>query len=199
MQRHDDGVRNNVIHPSVICPCPFRRHANDGSADKPKYYRKKEKRDKRNGNKTDDQRGIRSAIITLQSRDARHSSERAGNDPLPPPSPPPSFALSFGDRTGWTMYVVAMYHEPSLFPKAISCSSLKATTNQASQALCGTYQASPCCVAPATGLLDPLKFPCTPPSGYHRIGFYLTFHQQKSLRLPHGIFGIAKKMAYPNF
>lgn len=96
MQRHDDGVRNNVIHPSVICPCPFRRRVKDGSADKPRHYRKKEKRNKRNGSKTDDQRGIRSAIITLQSRDARHSSERAGNDPLSPPPHPLPYLLVTG-------------------------------------------------------------------------------------------------------
>lgn len=90
------------------------------------------------------------------SPDARHSSERAGNneDPLPLP---PYLPCPFGDR----MDHVCSSYVPVNFP-SFQKLSVAAASKPRLQALCGTYQASPCFGAPATGLLDLLKFPCTP-------------------------------------
>lgn len=142
MQRHDDEVRNNVIHPlcNLAFLAPFRPLANaksDGSGDKSQTTEKekqkrKEKRQgekrKKKGSKTDDQRGNQKchnapqfARLQDTAANAQAKNTHFPSHPLPCP---------FGDRIDpvCSSYVPVNL---SLFPKAISCSSLKATTNQA--------------------------------------------------------------------
>lgn len=159
MQRHDDEVRNNVIHPSVICPCPFRPLATQAMEAETTKHGRKERGKKREKEET----GARPTTRGNQQAKFLSRLERTQG----PTQPSALFML-----TG-TMYVVANVNLLS-FQKLSVAARLKATAHQA----CATYQATPCFWAPATGLLDPLNFPCTPPSGYRRIGFYSTFHQQ---------------------
>lgn len=80
---------------------------------------------------------------------------------------------------GWpdgSCYVVAMY--PRTFPSFQKLSV--AAASKPRQNLASRRSVEPIKRHPALGPLppvcfDPLKFPCTPPSGYRRIGFYHTF------------------------
>lgn len=152
MQRHDDEVRNNVIHPSVICPCPSRPLAtqSDGSGDYQTRQKRKERKNQKKGEgskKTEDYKRIRAAIMP-PSRETQDTTANAQAKTHFPPSPTLCPVLSMPGRT---MYVVAMYRELSHFPKAISCSSLKATTNLASR-----YSVEPIKRHPALRPLPPV-------------------------------------------
>lgn len=122
MQRHDDGVRNNVIHPSVILslPLPSSRHRSDGSGDKQtRQGKEKRKKEKRNGEQERQRpEGIRRPNSYPGARPTRQQ-RRARKDP---PNPP----------LRWTMHVqVATVNLPS-FQKLSVAARLKATAHQAS-------------------------------------------------------------------
>lgn len=88
MQRHDDGVRNNVIHPSVILslPLPSSRHRSDGSGDKQtRQGKEKRKKKKEMGSKSDSDHRESEGQILIHARDRRDSNDaHARTHPTPP-------------------------------------------------------------------------------------------------------------------
>lgn len=123
MQRHDDGVRNNVIHPSVILslPLPSSRHRSDGSGEQANTARerKKKKRKKKWGARATATRGNQKAKFLSR----RETDETATTRTQGPTQPPP---------LRWTMHVqVATVNLPS-FQKLSVAARLKATAHQAS-------------------------------------------------------------------
>lgn len=124
MQRHDDEVRNNVIHPSVILslPLPSSGHASDRYWRQPKNMarerkEKKKKKKKEQGNgEQDGQRAEgnrRPHFLSRRETDERQQLTRTQGPTQPPLPPPPPPALDYA--------CTCSYREPSLFPKAISC------------------------------------------------------------------------------
>lgn len=134
MQRHDDGVRNNVIHPSVILslPLPSSRHRSDGSGEQANTARerKKKKRKKKWGARATATRGNQKAKFLSR----RETDETATTRTQGPTQPPPALDHA----------CTSSYREPSLFPKAISCSPPQSHGTPGLLALCATYQATPC-------------------------------------------------------
>lgn len=168
---------NNVIHPSVILslpPLPSSRHAGDRDGDNQKTRQGKEKRKRKRGARGTTSRGNQKATFPIQTRDGRETATDA-HARTPPP-------------LRWTMHVqVATVNLPS-FQKLSVAGRLKATAHQALQTLCATYQATPCFGPLATGLLDPLNFPCTPRLDTAGSDFILLFlFSSTNSRRPHGI------------
>lgn len=109
MQRHDDEVRNNVIHPLCdLGPCPpplpSSRYANamevgEKPSEVEKEKEKKEQKRKNRGKAKQKERGVRMRPrrknkkchnCSPSSADARHSSKGAAQEvALPPPTPLP--------------------------------------------------------------------------------------------------------------
>lgn len=152
MQRHDDEVRNNVIYPTVICPWSS-RHSSYGRLETTKHGNGKIKEEKK-------ERGPRPTIrenqkAKLLSRRTRQ--QRRARKPL---------ALF--------LYRSSYVNLPS-FQKLPVAARLKATAHQAFRRC-----VQPIKRHPAFGPLppDPFELSMHTPSGYRRIGFYFTFHQQ---------------------